>query len=45
VAVTAESLQLSIVIGPGDEHDSVRLIEVFDGIKVKRGIGRPYVQA
>jgi hypothetical protein len=35
VAVTAESLQLSIAIGPGDEHGSVRLIEAVDGIKVK----------
>ena len=29
------------MIGPGDEHDSVRLIEVVDGIKVKHGIGKP----
>ena len=29
------------MIGPGDEHDSVRLIEVVDGIMVKRGISRP----
>jgi transposase len=41
VAVTAESLPLSIVIGPGDEHDGMRLVEVVDGIRVKRGIGRP----
>ena len=32
---------MSIAIGPGDEHDSVRLTEVVDGIKVKHGIGRP----
>ena len=36
VVVTAESLPLSIVIGSGDEHDGVRLIEVFDGIMVTR---------
>jgi hypothetical protein len=41
VAVKAESLPLSIAIGPGDKHDSVRLIEVMGGIKVKLGIGRP----
>ena len=41
MVVTAESLPLSIVIGSGDEHDSVRLTEVVDGIVVKRGIGRP----
>jgi hypothetical protein len=33
VAVAAESLPLSIVIGPGDEHDGMRLVEVVDGVK------------
>gem|GEM_PF-5405282 len=39
IAVMAESLPLGIVIGPGDGHDGVSLIEAFDGIMVKRGIG------
>jgi transposase len=40
-AVTAESLPLSVAVGPGDEHDSVRLVEVMDKIRVKHGVGRP----
>ena len=40
-AVTAESLPLSIAVGPGDEHDSKRFIEVLGRIRVKRKIGRP----
>ncbi|NHV07426.1 MAG: transposase [Thaumarchaeota archaeon] len=35
-AVTAESLPLSIAVGPGDEHDSKRFIEVLGRIRVKR---------
>jgi hypothetical protein len=30
-----------MAIGPGDEHDGMRLVEVVDGIRVKRGVGRP----
>jgi transposase len=30
-----------VTVGPGDEHDSVRFIEVLEGIRVKRGVGRP----
>jgi hypothetical protein len=32
VAIMAELLPLSIAIGPGDEHDSMRLTEVVDGV-------------
>jgi len=39
--VSGESLPLSVVIGPGDEHDSKRFNEVIDSIRVKHGIGRP----
>jgi len=41
VAVTKESLSISLVVGPGDEHDSRRFREVMDGIRVKYGRGRP----
>jgi hypothetical protein len=41
VAVTKESLPISLVVGPGDEHDSRRFREVIDGIRVKYGRGRP----
>jgi hypothetical protein len=41
IAVTAESLPLGIVITLGDGHDGVSLIEAFDGIMVRRGIGEP----
>jgi len=39
VAVSRESLPLSIVVGPGD--DSKQFTEVIDSIRVKQGIGRP----
>jgi hypothetical protein len=41
VAVTKESLPISLVVGPGDEHDSRRFREVMDRIRVKYGGGRP----
>jgi len=41
VAVTGESLPLSLVVGPGDEHDSKRFKEVVDSIRVRCGKGRP----
>jgi len=41
VAVTAESLPLSIIVGPGNEHDSRRFFDVVDGIRVGYGVGRP----
>jgi len=41
VAVSEEGLPLSVVIGPGDEHDSKRFIGVLNAIRAKRGIGRP----
>jgi len=39
VAVTAESLPLSIIVGSGNEHDSRSFFNVVDGIRV--GVGRP----
>jgi len=39
--VTRESLPISLVVGPGDEHDSRRFREVMDGIRVRCGRGRP----
>jgi hypothetical protein len=41
VAVTAESLPLSIIVSPGNEHDSRRFFDVVDGIRVGYGVGRP----
>lgn len=39
-AVSAEGLPLSLVIGPGNEHDSRRFTDVLDGIRIGTG-GRP----
>ena len=39
-AVSAEGLPLSLVIGPGNEHDGRRFTDVLDGIRIKTG-GRP----
>ena len=41
VAVTKESLPVSLVAGPRDEHDSRRFREVMEGIGVRYGGGRP----
>jgi len=41
VAVSGESLPLSLVVEPGDEHDSKRFVEVLEGVRVKHGVGRP----
>jgi hypothetical protein len=30
-----------VAVGPGDKHDSVRFIDVVDGIRIERGVGRP----
>jgi transposase len=32
---------MSITVGPGDERGSRRFIDVMEGIRVKRGVGRP----
>jgi len=37
--VTKESLPVSLVAGPGDEHDSRRFREVMEGIGVRYGGG------
>jgi transposase len=39
--VTGGSLPISLVVGPGDEHDSKRFREVMEGMRVKYGRGRP----
>jgi len=39
--VTAQALPLNLGIGPGNEHDSRRLVEVVGGIRVKTHAGRP----
>jgi transposase len=39
--VSAEGLLLSVVLSPGNEHDSKRFIEVLEGIRIGNGIGRP----
>jgi transposase len=36
-AVSAEGLPLSLVIGPGNEHDSRRFTDVLDGIRIGTG--------
>lgn len=41
VSVSTEGLPLSIVLSPGNEHDSKRFIEVLDGIRIGKDIGRP----
>jgi hypothetical protein len=41
VAVTGESLPISLVVGPGGEHDSRRFKGVMNGIRVRYGGGRP----
>lgn len=40
-AVTSEGLPLSIVVGPGNEHDSQRFEQVMSGIRIDIGRGRP----
>jgi len=40
VAVDPQSLPLSIRVGPGNEHDSERFVDVMEGVKVKLGKGR-----
>lgn len=41
VAVSSDGLPLSIVTGPGNEHDSQRFEQVMAGIKINIGVGRP----
>ena len=41
VSVSTEGLPLSIVLSPGNEHDSKRFVEVLDGIRIRNDIGRP----
>jgi hypothetical protein len=40
VAVDPQSFPLSIRIGPGNEHDNKRFMDVMEGIKVKLEKGR-----
>jgi transposase len=39
--VSTEGLPLSLVLSPGNEHDSKRFVEVLNGIRIGKGIGRP----
>ena len=36
-----EGLPLSLVLSPGDEYDSKRFVEVLNGIRIGKCIGRP----
>jgi len=40
VAVSRETLPLSVVVGSGEEHDSKRFRDVMEGVKVKYGVRR-----
>ena len=40
-AVNSNSLPISLMIGPGNEHDSKRFEQVVSDIRVKIGRGRP----
>ncbi|MEM1515685.1 MAG: transposase [Candidatus Bathyarchaeia archaeon] len=39
--MSREALPLSIQVGPGNEHDSKRLIPLLEGLRIKYGRGRP----
>ena len=39
--MSTEGLPLSLVLSPGNEHDSKRFVEVLNGIRIGKGIGRP----
>jgi transposase len=39
--VSSEGLPLSLVLSPGNEHDSRRFVEVLTNIRIGKGIGRP----
>jgi len=41
VGVRGKGLPLSFMLSPGNEHDSKRFVEVLNGIKIRKGIGRP----
>jgi transposase len=38
--VSTEGLPLSLVLSPGNEHDSKRFVEVLNRIRIVKGIGR-----
>jgi transposase len=40
-SVSSEGLPLSLVLSPGNEHDSRRFVEVLAEIRIGKGIGRP----
>jgi transposase len=40
-AVNSNSLPISLMIGPGNEHDSKRFEQVVSNVRVKIGRGRP----
>ena len=39
--MSSEGLPLSLVLSPGNEHDSRRFVEVLTNIRIGKGIGRP----
>ena len=39
--MSAEGLPLSLVLSPGNEYDSKRFVEVLNGIRIVKCIGRP----
>jgi hypothetical protein len=39
--VSTDGLPLSLVLSPGNEHDSKRFVEVLNGIRIGKGISRP----
>ena len=39
--MSTEGLPLSLVLSPGNEHDSKRFVEVLNSIRIGKGIGRP----
>jgi transposase len=39
--VSTEGLPLSLVLSPGNEHDSKRFVEVLNCIRIRKAIGRP----
>jgi transposase len=40
-AVSSDSLPLAIIVGPGNEHDSLRFEQVAGSIRINIGRGRP----
>ena len=39
--MSTEGLPISLVLSPGNEHDSKRFVDVLEGIQIRRSVGRP----